>query len=250
MKDEGQQAAEIALDETVVASADGGARARIKRVDVEAMTEPPQSLEGLVDQLRVECELEAAADSKYEVGLKSAGLAAPVSTDLGSLLIEPTLSIGEIARANLRRHFGPGSSANQPRGSARTSSKCTNCESQHVGSTRAWDCSRHICRRPSHAHVPPGRRWYERWGRCVISMCSSGSSTGLRRSSTRSIGNGWRRCAAESMPNVSTPGRGCWPCSTGMQRDAWWSGCERLSSSPTGWRSGVITRRRPSSRQN
>jgi len=105
MKDEGQQAAEIALDETVVASADGGARARIKRVDVEAMTEPPQSLEGLVDQLRVECELEAAADSKYEVGLKSAGLAAPVSTDLGSLLIEPTLSIGEIARANLRRHL-------------------------------------------------------------------------------------------------------------------------------------------------
>jgi CHAD domain-containing protein len=105
MKDEGQQAAEIALDETIVASADGGARARIKRVDVEALSELPQSLEGLVDQLRVECELEAAADSKYEVGLKSAGLTAPVSTDLGSLLIEPTLSIAEVARANLRRHL-------------------------------------------------------------------------------------------------------------------------------------------------
>jgi CHAD domain-containing protein len=105
MKEQGEQAAEIALDETIVASADGGSRARIRRVDVEALTEPAQSLEGLVDQLRVECQLEAAADSKYEVGLKSTGLAAPVSTDLGSMLIDPTLSIGEIARANLRRHL-------------------------------------------------------------------------------------------------------------------------------------------------
>ena len=105
MKDEGQQAAEIALDETIVASADGGSKARLKRVDVEALTEPAQSLEGLVDQLRVECELEAAADTKYEVGLKSTGLTAPVSTDLGSMLIDPTLSIGEVARANLRRHL-------------------------------------------------------------------------------------------------------------------------------------------------
>jgi CHAD domain-containing protein len=105
MKDEGEQAAEIALDETIVASADGGPKARLKRVDVEALTEPAQSLEGLVDQLRVECELEPAPDSKYEVGLRSTGLAAPVSTDLGSMLIDPTLSIGEIARANLRRHL-------------------------------------------------------------------------------------------------------------------------------------------------
>ena len=105
MKNEGEQAAEIALDETIVASADGGSRARLKRVDVEALTEPAQSLEGLVDQLRVECQLEAATDSKYEVGLKSTGLAAPVSADLGSMLIDPTLSIGEVARANLRRHL-------------------------------------------------------------------------------------------------------------------------------------------------
>jgi CHAD domain-containing protein len=72
---------------------------------VEALTEPAQSLEGLVDQLRVECALEPAADSKYEVGLKSTGLAAPVPGDLGSMLIDPTLSIGEIARASLRRHL-------------------------------------------------------------------------------------------------------------------------------------------------
>ncbi len=106
MQDEGEQAAEIALDETIVASADGGSRARLKRVDVEALTESAQqSLEGLVDHLRVECALEPAADSKYEVGLKSTGLAAPLSSDLGSMLIDPTLSIGEIARANLRRHL-------------------------------------------------------------------------------------------------------------------------------------------------
>lgn len=105
LKDEGEQAAEIALDETIVASADGGSKARFKRVDVEALTESPQLLEGLVDQLRVECALEPAADSKYEMGLKSTGLTAPSASDLGSTLIDPTLSIGEVARANLRRHL-------------------------------------------------------------------------------------------------------------------------------------------------
>ncbi len=105
LKQEGEEAAEIALDDTIVASPDGGSKARLRRVEVEALSDTPQSLEGLVDQLRTECALEPATDSKYEVGLKSTGLEAPVSPELGSMSIEPTLSIGEIGRANLRRHL-------------------------------------------------------------------------------------------------------------------------------------------------
>ncbi len=105
LKHEGEQAAEIALDDTIVMSPDGGSKARLKRVEVEALSDTPPSLEGLVDQLRTECALGLATDSKYEVGLKSAGLDAPVSPALGTISIEPALSIGEIGRANLRRHL-------------------------------------------------------------------------------------------------------------------------------------------------
>jgi len=100
-----QQAAEIALDDTIVASPDGGSRTRLARVEVEAITGTPASLETLVDQLQSECALSPAADSKYEVGLKVAGLAEPVAPDLGSVTINPSLSTGEVGRANLRRHL-------------------------------------------------------------------------------------------------------------------------------------------------
>jgi CHAD domain-containing protein len=106
LKPEGEEAAEIALDDTIVVSPDGASKARLKRVEVEALSDTPASLEGLVDQLRTECALEPAIDSKYEVGLKSTGLESPGASDFGSTRIEPTLSIGEVARANLRRHLG------------------------------------------------------------------------------------------------------------------------------------------------
>jgi CHAD domain-containing protein len=105
LEHEGAEAAEIALDDTIVVSPDGGARARLKRVEVEALSDSPQSLERLVDQLRSECALEPATDSKYEVGLKSSALRTPVAPLLGSLAVEPALSVGEVGRANLRRHL-------------------------------------------------------------------------------------------------------------------------------------------------
>lgn len=105
LKEEGEEAAAIALDDTIVASPDGGSKARLRRVEVEALSDTPQSLEGLVDQLRTECALEPATASKYEVGLNSTGLEAPAATELGSMRIEPTLSAGETGRANLRRHL-------------------------------------------------------------------------------------------------------------------------------------------------
>ena len=100
-----QQAAEIALDDTIVATPDGGSMARLTRVEVEAISGTPESLEGLVGQLRSECALMPATDSKYEMGLRVAGLEQPAAPELGSLRIDPSLSAGEVGRANLRRHL-------------------------------------------------------------------------------------------------------------------------------------------------
>jgi CHAD domain-containing protein len=105
LKQEGAEAAEIALDDTIVVSPEGGAKARLKRVEVEASSDAPQSLERLIDQLRTECALEPATDSKYEVGLKSSAPRTSVAPVLSSLSIDPALSIGEVGRANLRRHL-------------------------------------------------------------------------------------------------------------------------------------------------
>ena len=101
----GQPAAEIALDDTVVAAADGDPGEHLRRVEVEALSAAPQLLAELVDQLRSECDLTTATDSKYDVGLKVAGLGPPATPELGSLTIDPAMSAGDVARANLRRQL-------------------------------------------------------------------------------------------------------------------------------------------------
>jgi len=105
LEHEDQQAAEIALDDTIVATPDGGSMEHLTRVEVEAISGTPESLEGLVGQLRSECALMPATDSKYEMGLRVSGLEKPAAPELGSLTIDPSLSAGEVGRANLRRHL-------------------------------------------------------------------------------------------------------------------------------------------------
>jgi CHAD domain-containing protein len=105
LEHEDQQAAEIALDDTIVATPDGGSVEHLTRVEVEAISGTPESLEGLVGQLRSECALMPAMGSKYEMGLRVAGLEQPAAPELGSLRIDPSLSAGEVGRANLRRHL-------------------------------------------------------------------------------------------------------------------------------------------------
>ncbi len=100
---EDREAAEVVLDKTLLASPDGRHKADLQRVEVEALSEPPQVLHGLVEQLRAGCALQPAKQSKYEAGLASAGLHLPAAADLGPTAIDPALSIAEIARANLRR---------------------------------------------------------------------------------------------------------------------------------------------------
>jgi CHAD domain-containing protein len=105
LEHEDQQAAEIALDDTIVATPDGGSMEHLTRVEVEAISGTQESLEGLVGQLRSECALMPATDSKYEMGLRVAGLEQPAAPELGSLTIDPSRSAGEVGRANLRRHL-------------------------------------------------------------------------------------------------------------------------------------------------
>ena len=105
LEHEDQQAGEIALDDTIVATPDGGSMEHLTRVEVEAISGTPESLEGLVGQLRSECALMPAMDSKYEMGLRVAGLEQPAAPELGSVTIDPSLSAGEVGRANLRRHL-------------------------------------------------------------------------------------------------------------------------------------------------
>lgn len=96
--------AEIALDDTVVARGHGEPQTATTRVEVEALGDP-QPLERLVTTLRTECALAPLDESKYELGLKSAGLSPPAASALGPTDIDASMRMEDIALANLRRHF-------------------------------------------------------------------------------------------------------------------------------------------------
>jgi CHAD domain-containing protein len=102
----GESAAEVALDETAITPADGGPPARLRRVEIEVPEAAAAAFEPLVDGLRSACKLQPALLSKFEAGLLSAGLSAPPHEAFGSTAIEPEMTIGEVATAVVRRHFG------------------------------------------------------------------------------------------------------------------------------------------------
>ncbi len=96
---------ELALDETSIRLASGGAPARLRRVELEVPEAAVESLAPFVRNLREACGLQPAKLSKYEAGLLAAGLAAPEPEPYGATEIDPDDSIGAVARAVLRRHF-------------------------------------------------------------------------------------------------------------------------------------------------
>jgi CHAD domain-containing protein len=101
--DEEQQLGEIALDETVICRPNGQPQTSLQRVEVEAKTEAHEPLQTLVDALRNNCSLEAAADNKYSQGLKSVGLAPTPGPDFQPTAVDATMRVEEVALANLRR---------------------------------------------------------------------------------------------------------------------------------------------------
>jgi CHAD domain-containing protein len=96
---------EIALDETVISRPHGEPQTSMQRVEVEALTEVREPLQSLVKSLRSDCALEAASDTKYSQGLKSVGLAPGPAPEFAPATVDASMSIVEVALANLRRYL-------------------------------------------------------------------------------------------------------------------------------------------------
>ena len=101
----GVDAAEIALDETVIVVGNGQRPMQLRRVEVEVQPEWLDALESIVEQLRSSCGLQPARLSKFEAGLLALGQEIPGSPDLGSTAISEDSTMGELAYAVLRRQL-------------------------------------------------------------------------------------------------------------------------------------------------
>jgi triphosphatase len=96
---------EVDLDDTIIVIGDDQYPARMRRVEVEADAAWVDLLGPLVEQLRLDCSLQPALLSKFEVGMLAAGLQIPTLPDLGPTAIGADVSIGTLAFAVLRRHL-------------------------------------------------------------------------------------------------------------------------------------------------
>jgi triphosphatase len=101
----GVDAAEIALDDTVIVVGNGQRPMQLRRVEVEVQPDWLRALEPIVAQLRSSCGLQPAHLSKFEAGLLALGQEIPGSPDLGSTAISEESTIGALAYAVLRRQF-------------------------------------------------------------------------------------------------------------------------------------------------
>ena len=102
----GIDAAEVALDDTVIVVGNGQRPMQLRRVEVEVRPEWLGALEPMVEQLRSSCGLQPARLSKFEAGLLALGQEIPGSPDLGSTTVSESSSMGELAYAVLRRQLG------------------------------------------------------------------------------------------------------------------------------------------------
>lgn len=103
---EGEEVAEVALDETTIVGSSDGRPAHLCRVEVEVVHGWVGALEPVVVELRQACGLRPAGLSKYEAGLLALGITIPGPPDLGATSASPASSVGELAYAVLRRHLG------------------------------------------------------------------------------------------------------------------------------------------------
>jgi inorganic triphosphatase YgiF len=103
--DEAQSTGEIALDDTAIARPHGEPETRLQRVEVEVLGEDHKPMESLVKTLRGDCALEAAPDSKYSQGLKTAGLIPAPAPTFAPTEVSGFMPMAEVARANLRRYL-------------------------------------------------------------------------------------------------------------------------------------------------
>lgn len=94
---------EISLDASEVAV--GEEPKRLRRVEVEVDADPSPDLHGFVDEMQFALDLTPASLSKYETGLYASGLNPDGGDELGPTDVDPSMSVGEVAFAVLRRQF-------------------------------------------------------------------------------------------------------------------------------------------------
>jgi triphosphatase len=101
----GVDAAEIALDDTLIVVGQGQRPMQLRRVEVEVRPEWLEALEPIVWQLRSACGLQPASLSKFEAGLLAVGANIPTPPDLGRTEVIPDSSMGDLAYAVIRRQL-------------------------------------------------------------------------------------------------------------------------------------------------
>jgi triphosphatase len=101
----GVDAAELALDDTMIMVGNGQRPMQLRRVEVEVLPEWQDALEPVVHQLQAACGLRPATLSKFEAGLLALGAVIPGPPDLGPTDIGPDVTLGELAYAVLRRQL-------------------------------------------------------------------------------------------------------------------------------------------------
>jgi triphosphatase len=101
----GVDAAEVALDDTMIVVGNGQRPMQLRRVEVEVQPEWLDALEPIVEQLRTSCGLQPARLSKFEAGLLAVGQEIPGTPDLGPTDVSAASTMGELAFAVLRRQL-------------------------------------------------------------------------------------------------------------------------------------------------
>ena len=100
-----EELAEIALDESLILRGDGEPSASCQRVEVEALGNRHKPIEKFVQLMGAGCGLESARQSKYELGLTSAGLAPATAPHLAPVEVDASMRASEVALARLRKLF-------------------------------------------------------------------------------------------------------------------------------------------------
>ena len=101
----GVDAAEVALDDTMIVVGGGQRPTQLRRVEVEVRAEWLDALDPIVEQLRTSCGLQPARLSKFEAGLLAMGQEIPGPPDLGPTGVTEDSTMGELAFAVLRRQL-------------------------------------------------------------------------------------------------------------------------------------------------
>jgi hypothetical protein len=94
---------EVSLDRSTFPLREAGADRSLLRVEVEAFGGHRDDLAPFVAEMRAACSLDPAPATKYEAGCEAAGLRPSGPPEIGSTEIDPTMGIGEVAYAVLRR---------------------------------------------------------------------------------------------------------------------------------------------------